>query len=301
MQNITNPHHSFDIRLAAETFGTSKMVGVENAVFLQDIAYWIDYNRSSNINFYDGKYWTYATMDALLERHPYWTKKQLRRVINNCKENGWLIISNYNKNVYDRTNWYTVSDQIMEFLGFVYIGFDTKNNHKNSQTEIPKCPNGLLTNAQMGTPIPNTIPYTENKNNIYIDQPRTDSPTLEKPTQVCQTAKIQKPRIFNEELFNSFWRSYPKKVSKEAAIKAWNKIKPDEQLYQIIIDAVEKQKKTQQWQNKQYIPNPATWLNGKKWEDEIDEPAQQEPQKQKPSWQKPDINFREDDITTWWN
>ena len=37
------------------------------------------------------------------------------------------------------------------------------------------------------------------------------------------------------------------------------------------MDAIEKQKKSAQWTKNdgQFIPHPTTWLNGKRWEDEV--------------------------------
>lgn len=71
--------------------------------------------------------------------------------------------------------------------------------------------------------------------------------------------------------FNRFWQQYPKKVAKADAIKAWNKIKPDEELTETIIYAVTKWAASPNWtkDNGQFIPNPATFLNGRRWEDEI--------------------------------
>jgi hypothetical protein len=70
--------------------------------------------------------------------------------------------------------------------------------------------------------------------------------------------------------FDEFWTTYPKKKAKEAARKAWAKLKPDESLGKTIIQAVLESAKTQDWkkENGKYIPHPATYLNGKRWEDE---------------------------------
>lgn len=78
--------------------------------------------------------------------------------------------------------------------------------------------------------------------------------------------------------FADFYSCYPKHTGKQAALKAWNKLKPDPQLQQLIIQAVEKQKQSQQWtkDSGQFIPLPATWLNGQRWEDEL-EVKQSEP------------------------
>jgi phage replication O-like protein O len=75
------------------------------------------------------------------------------------------------------------------------------------------------------------------------------------------------------ERFNRFWSVYPKKRSKGQAEKAWKKIKPSEQLAAQIVEAVERAKTSYDWTKAggKYIPYPATWLNAKGWEDEIDE------------------------------
>lgn len=70
--------------------------------------------------------------------------------------------------------------------------------------------------------------------------------------------------------FDTFWEAYPKKIGKGAAKKAWAKIKPSETLLQEMLKAIETARRTEQWQrdNGQYIPNPATWLNQERWDDE---------------------------------
>lgn len=71
--------------------------------------------------------------------------------------------------------------------------------------------------------------------------------------------------------FAQFWTVYPKKKSKGSAEKAFNRISPDEPLFNRILAAVESWKKSPDWQreNGQFIPYPASWLNAKGWEDEI--------------------------------
>lgn len=71
--------------------------------------------------------------------------------------------------------------------------------------------------------------------------------------------------------FDNFWSAYPRKVSRAAAEKVFIKLKVDETLFQLMISSLENQKLSKQWQDKQFIPHPATWLNQKRWEDETDE------------------------------
>jgi hypothetical protein len=74
--------------------------------------------------------------------------------------------------------------------------------------------------------------------------------------------------------FDVFWESYPKKVAKDAARKAWSKLNPDYELNTLMLSRLDEQKASEQWQKDggKYIPNPATWLNGKRWEDLLTTP-----------------------------
>lgn len=85
---------------------------------------------------------------------------------------------------------------------------------------------------------------------------------------------VARPPAVSDESFDKFWAAYPKKTAKQDAKKAWAKLKPDEELLNKILTSLERQKKTEQWarDSGQYIPYPATWLNGRRWEDETEEP-----------------------------
>ena len=75
------------------------------------------------------------------------------------------------------------------------------------------------------------------------------------------------------ESFDAFWQAYPKKRSKGKAWKAWIKIRPGEELLKTMLVATGRAKQSRDWQEDggQFIPYPATWLNAKSWEDEIEE------------------------------
>lgn len=82
-----------------------------------------------------------------------------------------------------------------------------------------------------------------------------------------------KPKDVAAELmqrFERFWVAYPRKVSKQHALKSWVKIAPDEALTNTIVAALNKQKESAQWtkDDGQFIPHPTTWLNRKAWLDE---------------------------------
>lgn len=76
----------------------------------------------------------------------------------------------------------------------------------------------------------------------------------------------------DDALFTRFWLAYPRKKSKGNALKAWKKLRPSEQLVTVMLTAIERAKTSEQWRKDggQYIPYPATWLNARGWEDEIE-------------------------------
>ena len=80
------------------------------------------------------------------------------------------------------------------------------------------------------------------------------------PNQNSSSAKVA---------FEEFWAAYPRKVGKSDAQKAFAKVKVP---VLTLIEAINKQKKSEQWSKDggKYIPHPATWLNGERWNDELD-------------------------------
>lgn len=74
-------------------------------------------------------------------------------------------------------------------------------------------------------------------------------------------------------MFNDFWNEYPNKKAKQVAYKSFMKLKPDEKLFNELMDKLQMFKKTKDWQKEEgkYIPYPSTWINQKRWEDELTE------------------------------
>lgn len=71
--------------------------------------------------------------------------------------------------------------------------------------------------------------------------------------------------------FDAFWSAYPRKIGKQAALKAWKRVKPGLASVDKILKAVTAQKQSDQWtrDNGQFIPHPSTWLNQGRWDDEL--------------------------------
>lgn len=102
---IGSMNHSFDIELAAKH-------GVNEAIFIENLRFWIAKNKANGKHFYEGRYWTYNSMKAYAELFPYWTANQVRRIIESLVSQGVILVGNHNSNPYDRTQWYALNAQI---------------------------------------------------------------------------------------------------------------------------------------------------------------------------------------------
>jgi hypothetical protein len=83
--------------------------------------------------------------------------------------------------------------------------------------------------------------------------------------------KVKKGRrntlLANPDEFAAFWSAYPKKLGKAQAEKAWCALNPQNGLADAIIASVQDHLTCDQWRDPQYIPYPASFLNGRRWED----------------------------------
>lgn len=143
--------HIMDVEIA-------KLIGTDASLFLENICFWIKHNYSNDINFHEGRYWTYNTQEALVDFFPYWSRDQIKRIIKKCYDAGYLLKSNFNKLSYDRTTWFSLSDIAHDHYGL--------NLGRNSLRHQAKSPEPLDEIAQ---PIPDNKPdnkpYIKDKNN----------------------------------------------------------------------------------------------------------------------------------------
>lgn len=162
--------HHFNVELA-------KRYGVNEAIFCHNIYFWVKQNKANKRNFHKGTYWTYNTMEAYTELFPYWNKKQIEHLIKKCREKGLILTDNFNKNSYDRTLWYAVTEKVIEVYEPTNIA--QKGSQTLDNTHIPKMGNGHPKN---GTPIPDNKPDNKNNpnkdiNTNYDDDKRASSTT----------------------------------------------------------------------------------------------------------------------------
>ena len=104
---------------------------------------------------------------------------------------------------------------------------------------------------------------TESKPKAKAKQPKREKEREEEKEREIEN------ECYARDAFETFWKAYPRKVGKDAARRAFAKVKVP---VETLVAAVEAQKSSTQWtkDNGQFIPNPATWLNQGRWQDEVE-------------------------------
>lgn len=120
-----------------------------------------------------------------------------------------------------------------------------------------------------------------------------DSPNTPCENEVIQTKKSKSIGDYNrDDLFMMFYNAYPKKQKPRDAYKAYLKLKTGHlQMIDIVKDVENRLKNDDHWQEMQYIPYPATYLNARQWESDITNSMQQKKEQKEIEKQKSQANL----------
>ena len=99
--------YQFDTDIAA-------LYGVDESIMIADLQFWIRKNEANGKHFHDGRFWTYNSVEAFTKLFPFWTARQIRRVLKSLEEKGVIVTGNYNTFAYDRTTWYAFGDSFLQ-------------------------------------------------------------------------------------------------------------------------------------------------------------------------------------------
>lgn len=148
----------------------------------------------------------------------------------------------------------------------------------NPLTGAPEPDFSLEENFQTGSR--NDVSLEENfrslEENFQTYNNRITSKNKESPRQTPRTL----PQVLPER-FEAFWKFYraipgegglPRNEKRAEAVKAWDKLRPDDKLVDRIGRALQKQMKTADWKKGIGIPMASTYLNQRRWEDAEDLP-----------------------------
>lgn len=187
-------------------------------------------------------------------------RDRMRRMLRELEDVGYLVREQSH-------------DEAGKFDGNVYVVQDEPP--ESAAEESPECtPNftvGLKTrqrqNPSTAEPSAGFAPQKINNLKDYIPP---YSPPKGDGSEAQKCAKKRAPKsnpTWQPERFEGFWAYYPRGENRQGAVKAWDKLKPDDALIDTIAAALRVLKATEDWKRGIGIPYAATFLNGRRWED----------------------------------
>jgi len=129
--------------------------GVSEAIVIRNLLYWISKNKANLSNEHDGNTYTYNSIKAFNTLFPFWTERQIGRILKSLEEQNVIKVGNYNKAKYDRTKWYA-------FVDYQSIHQMVKSNIPKGEMDTTKSLNAITEKVK---PIPNTKTTNVNTNN----------------------------------------------------------------------------------------------------------------------------------------
>ena len=162
-------------------------------------------------------------------------------------DSGVVVIKHWRINNYLRNDRYT----------------ETKYLEEKSNLEVDK--NGSYT-AKNNTGIPVGIPT------VSTGKVRLGKDSIGKDINTISCNKNSEIEVLNQKemWFESFWEIYPKHQDKKKAKQKFLKLCTDKKQYQEIMQGLRNVLPVWAKKDTKYIPMPTTWLNGERWNDEVD-------------------------------
>lgn len=160
--------HSFNPSIATK-------YGVDEAVMINNLYYWIKHNEANNKHFYDGNYWTYNSIEAFTKLFPYWTNRQVERIIKSLISKELVKVGNFNKSQYDRTRWFTLTKTVHSI-------------YANGEMEAHQCVNE---NTQTREPIPYSKPYSKPSSSPLLSEVKKEENLDDLVRNALEAKKLQ--------------------------------------------------------------------------------------------------------------
>lgn len=215
-------NHYFNVELA-------KQYGIEEAIIIENLYFWIKKNVANEVNKNDGRYWTYNSAKAFAEIFPYMSARKISRVLASLYEKDAILKGNYNELSIDRTMWYSFTDElisVMDLQKYDVAKISDSYDLTKNDTHLPKMSNGKTENDE---PIPYSKPYNnqhikEEKDKSFSKKDDFPSLAAEPPAEYEKPKKKRKVTPKDDALFEECWKEYRRKGNKALAKPIWDKI-----------------------------------------------------------------------------
>lgn len=250
--------------------------GLVEGTLLGQIMYWFSPDKNGTIRAQikkDGEYW------IAKKRSDWWdeiriSEKQYDRAVKNLLDKNLIVVARYKfggiPTTHLRPNYEEICKQLDEYLYTISSKGNAQisaQNVSDEKMELPQKVNPNLPKGKNGTSPKGKLEVTERVTSITEN---TNIEYTENNNNICATETCAQAPQNIDEMFDKFWKAYPKRRDKKRAYKVFMKIKPNNELLQQMLDCIEREKQSLDWlkDNGQYIPYPSSWLNGERWNDE---------------------------------
>lgn len=263
--------------------------GIEAAIIIHNLHYWILKNVANKVNNHDGRFWTYNSSSAFGKLFPYMGARKVYRVLNKLaglgskddekekekekkeekKEPPFIIIGNFNRDPFDHARWYSFTDEALSILsdaGYDINGFsdNVEPIDQNLQTDLPNLVNRSDKNGKSNTNSNNTNINNTNRD-IFIDNNISFDSTESNASDLFSDMAAEDFADYNTPTFDAFWNLYDKKMGKVKVKAKWDKLSKADK--KAIMDYLPRY--VESTPDKQYRKHPLTFLNQESWNDEI--------------------------------
>ena len=140
--------HSFSVEFA-ERFG------IVEALLLDYFFFWINNSqkKKEKDKYHDGRYWVYGSVRKIAEAHPYLSRAKVHRALKKLEEAGAIKTDAFNKMCWDKTTWYTLTDEILDLFQNETGGVSKRNRLSQNETGVSQNETTIPIQTPIQTPI----------------------------------------------------------------------------------------------------------------------------------------------------
>lgn len=140
--------HSFSVEFA-ERFG------IVEALLLDYFFFWINNSqkKKEKDKYHAGRYWVYGSVRKIAEAHPYLSRAKVHRALKKLEEAGAIKTDAFNKMCWDKTTWYTLTDEILDLFQNETGGVSKRNRVSQNETGVSQNETTIPIQTPIQTPI----------------------------------------------------------------------------------------------------------------------------------------------------
>ena len=232
-------------------------LGLAPAFVLSKIHYWVKSNASQDINIIDGVAWWYHSLRHMQEDIECLSLKQTRNAIDILISHGWILAKAHNSHLNDQTMWYTLSTKALDLYGDVKYGEIDRSGRVSRKKKL--CPVG------QGGCAPEGKCLKTNTKEIANTPPNPQGEVQGELFGDGDNAQNKKEEI--ESQCVALYEAYPYHDARPKALAAIKKALEHEDYLHLMEATLAYAEATATWapEDRRYIPLPATWFNGERY------------------------------------